>query len=54
MNEFKKPKRVSFSEYKANSLEEMQQLRIEKEKQFFRYLEMKNKANEAFLKVKVC
>jgi hypothetical protein len=49
----KKAKRVSFSEFKANSLEEMQQLRLQKEKEFFRYLEMRNRANEVFHKVYV-
>jgi predicted transcriptional regulator len=45
----KKQKRVSFSEYKPSTVEEMQQFRMQKQSEFFRFLEMKQKANEEFM-----
>jgi hypothetical protein len=44
----KKDKRVSFSIFRANSLEEMQQLRLEREKELLNLLNMKNQVNESY------
>jgi hypothetical protein len=48
MNDKKGIKRVSFSEYKVNSFDEMQRLRLEKEREFYHRIEMRNRANEAY------
>jgi hypothetical protein len=44
----KKDKRVSFSIFRANSLEEMQQLRLQREKELLNLIAMKNEANESY------
>jgi hypothetical protein len=44
----KKEKRVTFSIFRANSLEEMQQLRLEREKELLNLINMKNQVNESY------
>ena len=44
----KKEKKVSFSLFKANSLEEMQQLRLQREKELLNILSIKNEANQSY------
>jgi hypothetical protein len=45
-NQKTKKKRVSFSIFKADTIEEMQKLRKEKEEEFLTMLQMKNKSNQ--------
>jgi hypothetical protein len=49
----KKDKRVSFSIFRANSLEEMQQLRLEREKELINMINMKNQVNESYRAVTI-
>jgi hypothetical protein len=52
-NSKSKKKRVSFSIFTANTIDEMRDLRMEKEKEFLNLLQMRTKANESFKPVPV-